>query len=874
MRVKFAVCIRHTLVILNTMQHVLPTNPNQQIVAGQYIYQVGHEQGGIVQPLTAVPATAIPQPVPTPVSIRPRPFRQLLGRENEVAWVVNLLHQQTPAEFYSEPGMGRTVLLRHLAYHPITNQFPDGVVYLVASQEPTTDILHALYSAFYQSATPHKPAASDLRRHLQSKNALILLDDFDAGREELDKLLNAAPLCTFLVASANRALWGDGEAKSLLGLHPEHALVLLEREWGRPLTADEQPYAQDIITALKGHPLRIQQAITAAREQQFALDDVAQQLQQPSAVAQISLPQLRQQLVAAFDESELQDLCFDLSVDYESLPAQGKANKARGLIELMMRNGRLPDLLTNCAALRPHLNWGEPTQAVVDPSINALPTEKRDILSVLAAFGDKPLSGELISQLVGETDVSALLEELMQRGLVQNTEYHLAGSLPYRFHSDLEPILLFVVEWVAEQPAATLQREAKTLAFLQQWAATNGRPTEALQLGRLLDGGLALDGRWGLWQQVLLIVQQAAQSLGDQATEAWSLNQLGCRALCLGDKGVARIQLERAKAINEAIGNVAGTAVNDHNLGVLRGIPSKTVSWRRFSPVILMAIVVLVLLGWWWQGTAVTPAATSTATAVTPPLVLPTETSMPTETAVSSATTLLSLTETPSATVATETAVPTTDTVTVTPSATILPSPTIEPTVTKTPTPRETATPTETIAPSETATPTETISPSETPTNTPTITLTPSPTNTRWPTPLPTFTPGPFTRPSLISPERGSSHRTSITFEWQGTLRPDQRYQVYLRHTDSGFTLDSPLLTESTWTTVLPAQQFGEWQWETAVVSNGLPRATSENWHFYLDPFPHSNDDPPPVPATSSPTSVPVSPTPTQTPTPTLPAPG
>ena len=48
--------------------------------------------------------------------------------------------------------MGRTALLRHLAYHPITNQFPDGVVYLVASQEPITDLLHALYTAFYQSA--------------------------------------------------------------------------------------------------------------------------------------------------------------------------------------------------------------------------------------------------------------------------------------------------------------------------------------------------------------------------------------------------------------------------------------------------------------------------------------------------------------------------------------------------------------------------------------------------------------------------------------------------------------------------------------------------------------------------------------------------
>ena len=104
---------------------------DQQIVVGQIVYQVGQEHGGLVQPITAVPPAAVPQPVPTPVTIRPRPFRQLLGREAEIIWVTELLQQQIPVEFYSEPGMGKTVLLRHLAYHPITDQFPDGIIYLV-----------------------------------------------------------------------------------------------------------------------------------------------------------------------------------------------------------------------------------------------------------------------------------------------------------------------------------------------------------------------------------------------------------------------------------------------------------------------------------------------------------------------------------------------------------------------------------------------------------------------------------------------------------------------------------------------------------------------------------------------------------------------
>lgn len=834
------------------IEQTTPPTAEQQIVVGPYIYQTGHPQGGLVYAATAVPPAAVPQPVSPPVTIRPRPFRQLLGREAEVAWVADLLQQQIPAEFYSEPGMGKTVLLRHLAHHPLTSQFPDGVVYLVASQEPAADLLYALYTAFYQSDLPHKPTESDLRRRLQSKNALVILDDFDLGRDDLNMLLNAAPRCTFLVSSPSRALWGDGEARALRGLSAEHALALLEREWGRPLDSSEQNTAEAICASLKGHPLRIQQTITAAREQQLSLQDVVHHLQDIPADTQISLPQLRQQVIAAFDDGELRDLCFDLDVDYENLPTQGKANKARELIELMVRNGRLLDLIAHCAQLRPHLNWGEPTQAIVDPSIAALPVEKRDILSVLAAFGDRPLSAELISQLVGQADVTPLLEALKQRGLVQNTDYHLAGSLPHRFHSDPEPMLLFLVEWATQQAAAMVQPEAKTLSFLQQWAVTNGRPAEALKLGQVLDEVLALDGRWGLWQQVLLNAQQAAQALNDQAAEAWALNQLGCRALCLGDKGVARIQLERAKALNEAISNEAGAAVNEHNLGLLRGAPVTRSHWRRGLPYLIGGLVLLLLLGWWLNRSASNLVAPATATATTAAVVaateplLPTDTSAPPQTAVPSATHTPIHTRTPSPTViASETAVSLTATLSptlLTPSTTATMTPTL--TATTTPTPTATATSTNTATPS----------------------LTPSPTNTRWPTPLPTFTPGPVTQPNLIMPERGSAHRTNLTFQWRGVLQTGQRYRVQLRHTDSGFTLDSPLLSEPIWLTTLPAERFGEWYWQVAVVSGGLVRTSSESWHFYLDPFPRS-DNPPSRPATPTrtPISVPPAPSPAAT---------
>jgi PAS domain-containing protein len=836
------------------MQDTSFSDSGQQIVVGQYIYQSGHAQGGLVQPVMAVLPAAVPQPVTTPVTIRPRPSPQLIGRHTEVAWVTELLQQQISAEFYSEPGMGKTALLRHLAYHPVTDQFPDGVLYLVANQEPAEDLLHALYTAFYQSTLPHKPTENELRDSMQAKNALVILDDFDLGQDGLNRLRNSVPLCTFLLASSGRFLGGDGEARALFGLPPGDALALVEAQWGRPLNEEERATAQSICAALKGHPLRIQQTIMAAREQDLSLPDVAGQIEEKPSVERISLSHLHQQLTAAFDESELQDLCLDLGLDYESLHAQGKANKAWELLEMMARHGRLSNLIAHCAQVHPHLNWGEPTQAVVDNSVKALPVEKREILSVLAAFGDRPLSAELISQLVGQTDVSSLLAELMQGGLVQNSQYHLAGSLPHRFQSDLEPMLLYLVEWAAQQAAqhaqAVLAREAKTLAFLQQWAATNDHPAEAYQLGRLLDRVLAIDGRWGLWQQALLVAQQAAQSMADQAAEAWALNQLGCRALCLGDRGVARIQLERAKGLNEAVGNEAGTAVNEHNLGILDGALTRRSGWRRVAPFMAAGIVLLILLGWWWSRTAVIPPLPPTATATATSITIVTEPPLPTATALLTAATEPPPTSTPD------------PTDTVMPSATVV----IE-TAVATPTPSAAAT----LSSTATHTPTRTATPSATPTptSTPTPTLTPSPTNTRWPTPLPTFTPGPVTQPTLIIPEQGTTHRTGLTFQWRGNLQPGQQYRVQLRHTDSGFTLTSPLLTEPVWMTILPAERFGEWYWEVAVISNNIIRAVSDNWHFYLDPFP-----PPTLPPSATHTPTPPSPTETPTIVVTPPVPG
>ncbi|MCB8967432.1 MAG: hypothetical protein H6660_11115 [Ardenticatenaceae bacterium] len=63
-------------------------------------------------------------------------------------------------------------------------------------------------------------------------------------------------------------------------------------------------------------------------------------------------------LATHFNLEELKSLCYDLRVEYENLPGeQTRLGRARELVRLIERQGRLSDLLNRAAALRSHVDW-------------------------------------------------------------------------------------------------------------------------------------------------------------------------------------------------------------------------------------------------------------------------------------------------------------------------------------------------------------------------------------------------------------------------------------------------------------------------------------------------------------------------------------
>lgn len=69
------------------------------------------------------------------------------------------------------------------------------------------------------------------------------------------------------------------------------------------------------------------------------------------------LIKLRQRLSTYFSEGELKTLCFDLGIDYDDLPDNGRENKARELIQYFERRSRIPELVEACQGQRPQVPW-------------------------------------------------------------------------------------------------------------------------------------------------------------------------------------------------------------------------------------------------------------------------------------------------------------------------------------------------------------------------------------------------------------------------------------------------------------------------------------------------------------------------------------
>lgn len=119
------------------------------------------------------------------------------------------------------------------------------------------------------------------------------------------------------------------------------------------------------------------------------------------------LVQLRRVLSKRFNVDELRTLCFDLQVDYEDLPGDGKSAKVRELLAHLARRNRINDLLDVGREARPDIDW---------PQLSVPATEDEKTENLLAQLHQK--RAHALSELYGQiVDVEGQLRAWAYRDM-------------------------------------------------------------------------------------------------------------------------------------------------------------------------------------------------------------------------------------------------------------------------------------------------------------------------------------------------------------------------------------------------------------------------------------------------------------------------
>ncbi|MBC1224840.1 hypothetical protein GNF10_30265 [Nostoc sp. UCD121] len=271
----------------------------------------------------------------------------------------------------------------------------------------------------------------------------------------------------------------------------------------------------------------------------------------------------------------------------------------------------------------------------VEKLFSSLKKPQRLILALLAAFGANiALASQQIADLSELPQVQTLLESLLKRNLieVEGDRYSLASSLVEELQeqSDLthwmERSVNYFTNWLQQNGITeSLMQESQTILRVVEWAVGVGRWSDVLTLGKAIEGYLASSCQWGTWNRLLHWLLEAARVTGNQVIEAYTLHQLGTRALCLNEIILAQDYLSQALHIRELLNDQEGIEVTRHNLQFLTNSPlpkqqkphSETAPPLPpdFSQLVKLGTLVLVLilggLFWYWIASKERPVPVS-----------------------------------------------------------------------------------------------------------------------------------------------------------------------------------------------------------------------------------------------------------------------
>ncbi|MFW6694044.1 ATP-binding protein [Streptomyces sp. MAR4 CNX-425] len=447
-----------------------------------------------------------PSPPPGPAA----PRLPLLERDEIRERLVRLLSRGRSVRLTGPSGSGRTVLLEAVAAD-CAELAPDGVIRLSGRNRTPTDLRYELCAAVFE-LTGRRPDREQLAELLPQIGAVVVLDDVEFGGTALEELLDATPECAYLLAvtpdvpAATAASYLEEVA--LPGLGRAACMQLLERAARLPLGDEERTWAADLWFESEGLPLRFVQAGAVLRLAGPGSGEPLPPLAESAAPAAL--------LASRLSEAARTALRFAVALGgvfphHAQLPAlAGEALADTALAEL-----------AGCGLVS-----GGPARYRLAAGVSA---------QLVAAGYDQPAEGG--------------------QGAVLTAAQHYAwwsahrSVTPETVAADADAVLAALGVLVNDPEGAT----ASTAVLLARAAA----PAFAAAL------------HWSAWERALRYGQEAARRVGEVAAEAYFHHELGVLALCTGNTGRARAELEAALALRGAISDRGGEIASRRALALV-----------------------------------------------------------------------------------------------------------------------------------------------------------------------------------------------------------------------------------------------------------------------------------------------------------------
>ncbi|MFE0427343.1 ATP-binding protein, partial [Streptomyces sp. NPDC058953] len=478
-------------------------------------------------------------PVPAGPAAAPVP---LVERDEVRERLTGLLRRGRSIRLTGPAGSGRSALL-DLVAQDCAALAPDGVIRLGGAGRTPADPLYALYAAVHRTDR-YRPDRAELLTRVAGIGAVVIVDDLESGGPALDDLLDAAPECAFLVASAPDAAPAGTDARGpgsvfeeveLDGLTRAGALELLTGLVGRELTEDERNWAGDLWFESEGLPLRFVQAGALLR-QNDALGGAP----------------------GGADET-------------------AEAEDASPFEKPRSRPVRLPTLAQGAA----------PAALLA----SRLGESARETLRFAVALGGEVPHQAHLPALIGDTHADTALGELIGCGLLSpaGPRYRLApgaldqlkdegygadGAGPVDAGARAHTVAQHYAWWTAHPSVGAERVAVEADAVLAALAAlltdrVPGHISTAVRLARAAAPVFAAGLHWTAWESALRMGSEAARIAGEVAEEAYFHHELGVLALCTERLGRARAELEASIALRGALADKNGTVAGRRALALV-----------------------------------------------------------------------------------------------------------------------------------------------------------------------------------------------------------------------------------------------------------------------------------------------------------------